>query len=233
MALEGKLSDMPMHDLLRVFQRSTRSGKLVLWNKAELGLLWLLDGQVVNALVLTKPDRRPLHSGEHAVFHLFGWPDGLFRYSPDPERGSYPITIERPTGKLIGEALKHRASDPISTAWGELTLQTPLRVLPQIADNDEQIPLNSEQWTVLVRIGQGSNAMQVAMQTEMDPQQVLMIVANLIDYGLVMPALLADLPQRRLTVEPPLPSVEAQESTPITNLTRAIRRRLKQIAVGA
>ncbi|NTU79202.1 MAG: DUF4388 domain-containing protein [Chloroflexales bacterium] len=234
MGLEGKLTDMPMLDLLRVFQRSARSGKLMLWNEVEWALIWLLEGQVVSAVVLHKPAMRPQHAGEEAIFQLFTWADGHFRYNPDSVRGSYPITIRRSTSDLIIEALQRRRAEARPPAPGELTLQTPLCILPQMAGTNEYIRLSVEEWMVLTRIGQQATAQQVAAQTRLPQAKVLMIVDHLIACGLIMCVPLADLPQRQLTVEPPRSAAShAEGNAPITNLTRAIRRRLQQLAVGA
>lgn len=234
MGLEGKLTDMPVVDLLRVFQRSLRSGKLVIWTEGESALVRLMDGQAINAVVMSTADRRPLHTGEQAIFHIFTWSNGQFRYNPDSASGSYPITIRRPTGTLIAEALQRRRAPSKAPSSGDLTMQTHLLVLPQMAGADEYIRLSLEEWRVLTTIGQQSTVEQIAATTEIPAGKVLALVAHLIDCGLVMPVPLANLPQRRLVVEmPEAIAGTSRAQSPITNLTRAIRRRLEQIAVGA
>lgn len=234
MGLEGKLTDMPMLDLLRVFQRSARTGKLVIWCETEWALLCIKHGEVVTAVVLQRPSRRQLHSGEQAIFQLFTWPEGSFRYTPDDANSCYPITIQRPTGELIVEALQRRRSAAAPAVTAELTLQTRLSVLPQMAGTNEYLRLSVDEWTVLVRIEQHLNAEAITAETGLPPGRVLAIVSHLIDLGLVMPVPLAELPRRRLTVELSGNSEgHPLGQGPITNLTRAIKRRLQQIATEA
>jgi hypothetical protein len=234
MGLEGKLEDMPVLDLLRVMQRSARGGKLVFWNERKWALIWIHEGQAVSAVVLTRPDGHPLRSGEQAVFELCLWTEGNFRYNPDPESAAYPIIIRRPTGALIVEVLQRRKGIVRTEPLSALTLHTPLCVLPQMAGADEHIKLNMHEWIVLVRIGQQTTAEQVAAQIELSPEQVLMIVAHLLDCGLIIAVPLSNLPERRLTVDVPGSLTgQGRAQSSITNLTRAIRRRLQQIAVSA
>lgn len=234
MGLEGKLTDMPLLDLLRIFQRGARNGKLALWDENEWALLWIKAGQVVNAIVLSMPDRRPLQAGEHAIFHLFTWTDGHFRYSPDDASDGYAITIRQSTAELIAEALRRRRLAALPPPVGDLTLWTPLCPVPQGASANEFVKLSVEEWNVLVRIGQQTTAKAIASQTGMPAGRVLEVVSQLIDCGLVIPVTLADLPQRRLTVSPAdYAHLASGSEAPISNLTRAIRRRLQQIAVGA
>jgi hypothetical protein len=234
MGLEGKLADMPVLDLLRVFQRSARSGKLIIWHATQSALIWFLEGQVVSAVVLERLTMHPLHTGEEAIFTLFTWPDGHFRYRHGLSKGSYQVTITRPTSTLIVEALQRRCAVAVVPAPGELTLQTPLCVLPHMAGVNERIQLNGEDWFVLTQIGPAATVGQLVTQTGLPPERVLTVVAHLIAFGLVMRVPLADLPERQLTVELSGPTTGIfQMNTPITSLTRAIRRRLQQITIGA
>ncbi|NJO81401.1 MAG: DUF4388 domain-containing protein [Blastochloris sp.] len=234
MGLEGTLEDMPILDLLRVFQSDMRSGKLVLWNDIEWAIVWLTDGQAVSAVVLKKSDRRILQSGEEAIFRLFDWADGHFRYNPETSGKNDQITINRPTNFLIIDALWRHKRARKSPNSIELTIQTPLSVLPHMLKAREHIRLGMEEQMVLDCIGQQTTVQQVMDQTRLSQEQVLMIVAHLVDSSLIVAVPLIDLPQRRLTVTSPGSFADnAHAPTPITNLTRAIRRRLQQIALGA
>ncbi|MBX0330574.1 DUF4388 domain-containing protein [Oscillochloris sp. ZM17-4] len=135
METEGTLANISTLRLLYIFGRNARSGKLQISNETAWALLWLRDGQVVSAIILSKSDRRPLHAGEQAILDLFTWTSGHYSYSPDPASGSYPVTIRRSTSDLIGEELEHRNAPaappptreiagkraPTYTAWLRLT----------------------------------------------------------------------------------------------------------------
>jgi hypothetical protein len=234
MSLEGKLRDMPISDLLRILQRSMRSGKLMLWSETEWACVWLQRGEVVNAIVIDKDNRHPLHTGELAIFHFFLWRDGSFTYSHDPESEHYLVTIRRPTAALIVEALQRRRNAPVAPAASELSVHTALRLLPHMAGLPKRIQLNVEEWFVLTHIGQQNTIQLIIDQTALPAAQVQSIVSRLIEHGLVVPIAVADLLQRQLGGETSGYDIEGmQGGVSITNLTRAIRRRLQQIVVGA
>lgn len=234
MGLEGKLIDLPMIDLMRIFQRSARSGKLMLWRETEWALVWLVKGQAVNAVVLNKADKRTLHAGTNALLDLFTWTEGQFRYSYESASSSYPVTIRRPTSALIGEVLQRQRIDPPSLVVDdELDLQTCLSVLPQMMGRNERVQLSIDEWAVLMRIGQQTTVQHIMNESSLPLAQVQKIVAYLISCGLVMIIRLGDLPQRRLVFESTstFAGQRGEDVIMRTNLTRAIRRRLQQIVV--
>jgi hypothetical protein len=232
MGLEGKLIDLPMIDLLRIFQRSARSGKLMIWRKTEWALIWLVEGQAVNAVVLNKADRRPLHVGAKALLDLFTWTEGQFRYNYEPASSNYPVAIRQPTGELIGEALQRQRIAPLSQFVDELSLHTCLSVLPHMMGLNERVQLRIDEWAVLIRIGQQTTIQQIVTESRLPMAQVQRIVAYLISCGLVMRLRLGDLPQRRhrLVQSEALASHTIEHALMTTNLMQAIRRRLQQIA---
>lgn len=231
MGLEGKLADMPLTDLLLILQRSARSGKLMLQNAAECAFVWLRDGQAVHALVLAMPERRPLYTGEAAAYHLLAWEDGQFRYLPETARADYQFTIRQPTSTLIATALRQRRAEALRAYAEELTPQTVLATVPQLEGMSQQINLEVGEWSLLAQIGPQKTVQQLVEETATSFDQVANIVALLLDYGLVRRLALADLPPRRLVIAPPKRSGDQVRSdTSMTNLTRAIRRRLQQIA---
>ncbi|NTV62618.1 MAG: DUF4388 domain-containing protein [Oscillochloris sp.] len=227
MGLEGKIADMPILNVLRSLLRSTSSGKLVVWNQEQWALVWLMNGHAVSAVVLHKPDRRPLQTGEQAIFRLFEWNTGFFSFSPDTEESAnYPITIKRPTGALIIEAIQRDTPPPAPAT--ESLLQVPIQLLPQIASSNERVNLSMEEWYVLTHIGQQSTPEHLATKTGLPADRVLRIVDNLIGHGLVIRAPKLQLGLSDLPSEP-----TAQRSAIITNLMRAVKRRLEQIEFGA
>lgn len=125
MGLEGMLTDMPLVDLLRVLLRGARSGKLILWNESEWVITWFQRGQIVSAVVLSKQAKRPLYSGEEAVFQLFTWDDGQFCFTPETDSDNYLVTIRRSTSTLIAEGLRRRsvgAMAPTAVIWSCVSL---------------------------------------------------------------------------------------------------------------
>lgn len=232
MGLEGKLIDLPIIDLMRIFQRSTRSGKLMLWRETEWALIWLVEGHAVNAVVLNKADKRPLRAGAEALLDLFTWTEGQFRYNYEPASSSYPVAIRQPTGELISEALQRRRIAPPSQLVDELRLYTCLSVLPHMRGLNERVQLSVDEWAVLIRIGQQTTVQQIVTESRLPMAQVQRIVAYLISCGLVMRLQLSDLPPRQdpAVLSDALASQSGEDAMMCTNLTRAIKRRLQQIA---
>jgi hypothetical protein len=234
MAFEGHLVDMPVIDLLRVFQRGARSGRLFLWTRAEWAVVWFRTGQAAHAVVLEQRERRPLAAGEQAIFHVLGWAEGQFRFVAAEQPEMFLVTIKRPTAALIVEALRRRPSQGARPLPAGLSARTPLRMLPHLAGDDETVHVSVQEWLVLTRIGHRATPAELAAQTGLGLERTLALVARLIELGLVAPAPLADLPARRLTVDPP-PALGQRHEGPasVTNLTRAIRRRLQQLGAAS
>lgn len=231
MALEGKLTDMPLTDLLYIFQRGARAGSLVLWNAAELATVWFRQGQPFHALVLSQGDRRLLHKGEGALLALSAWADGQFLYKPDSRTDGQPATIDKPSTVLIAQMNHQRGGAPPRPLPPELTPLTALRLLPEFYGGRAAVELSVEDWTVLTRIKPGTTVEELALMGEMTVERTLHVVAHLITLGLVCTVQLANLPPRRLTVAPPAGLMARQVGeAPVSNLTRAIRRRLQQMA---
>ncbi|NNJ13318.1 DUF4388 domain-containing protein [Chloroflexales bacterium ZM16-3] len=218
MGLEGKLSDMPALDLLRVFQRGGNNGKLFVWTETLYTIVWFREGQAVSAVVLSRTDLRPLFVGEHAIFDLFTWPDGSFRFAPIDNAESYPVMIKQPTSALIIKALQQRSAAPARRPGDGLTMQTSLQIMTQMAGLNEHIHMTIEEWFVLTHIGPQATVETVVKAAGLPIERVLMALQHLIDSGLVMHTPLANLPTRQLT------------ATMRPALTRAIRQRLQQFS---
>jgi hypothetical protein len=218
MGLEGKLSDMPVLDLLRVFQRGASSGKLSVWTEAAHAIVWFQDGQAVNAVVLRRADLRPLFVGEHAILDIFTWPDGNFRFVEGANPTGYAMLITQPTNALIIKALQQRAAAPDRRPADDLTMQTAVVIMTQMAGVDENIHMSIEEWYVLTHIGQQATIEQLVNASGLPAERIFLAVQHLIDSGLVMRTPLDNLPPRQSTA--------ASDAS----LTRAIRRRLQQIS---
>lgn len=231
MALEGKLIDMPLTDLLYIFQRGSRGGSLILWNATQLGTIWFRHGQPIHALLVSQRDRQILHRGESALMSLTAWPDGQFLYKADTRSDEQPPTISKPTAVLIAESRSRHAGLQPRALPAELTPFAELRLLPDFYDGRAVVELSPEDWTVLTKIRPGATVAAIAGLAACPVERALQIVAHLITLGLVAVVPLADLPPRRLTVAPP-PGLRSREvgGAPVSKLTRAIRRRLEQLS---
>jgi hypothetical protein len=228
MGIEGKLTDLSLVDTLRILQRSARSGKIILSNSSNWALIWLLNGQVVNALVLTMPQRRLLHTSEAALSHLLTWSTGTFRFNPEDSDADYPITITQSTTMLLMTASQRQRTSTAPVYVSGMSLQTTLSVIAQVMDTSKPIRLNLVEWTILARIGQKKTLQQLVAETATSFEQVASSVSKLIDYGVVK-QLMPDAPiSRQPAITPASCNGKHQPAgNPGTRLTRAIKRRLQ------
>jgi len=100
--LEGKLSQIPLTDLLQLFHMNRRSGVIELarresGEREERGTIWVRDGNLVQAAAGSV-------EGEKALFRLLGWRDGTFSFTPD--RVHVTPRILTPTRALLLEGMR-------------------------------------------------------------------------------------------------------------------------------
>lgn len=102
MSIQGELSDRPLTDLLRSLARDRRSGRAIVLAPAEMALLWVQDGQVVNAIIMRKEDNCPLYTGEAALVRMCSWSEGSYSFAPGEQHVS--VAIKRSLTALLGKA---------------------------------------------------------------------------------------------------------------------------------
>jgi DNA-binding response OmpR family regulator len=121
--LQGRLSQIPLTDLLQLFHMNRRSGTIELarresGEREERGTIWVRDGNLVQAAVGSV-------EGEKALFRLLAWRDGTFSFAPN--RVSVTPRILTPTRAVLMEGMRQldewdrmRASLPPMDARVEL-----------------------------------------------------------------------------------------------------------------
>jgi DNA-binding response OmpR family regulator len=100
--VEGKLSQIPLTDLLQLFHMNRRSGTIELTRREtgrpeELGSLYLREGNLVQATV-------DAVEGEKALFRLLAWREGSFAFTPNRPRVAARILA--PTRALLMEGMR-------------------------------------------------------------------------------------------------------------------------------
>jgi len=101
--VQGKLSQIPLVDLLQLFHMNRRTGTLDLSRREagggeERGSVGIRDGNIVHA------SAGPSVSGEKALFRLLAWSDGSFAFTPNPVQGAPRILA--PTRALLMEGMR-------------------------------------------------------------------------------------------------------------------------------
>lgn len=100
--VEGKLSQIPLTDLLQLFHMNRRTGTIELRRQEpgrpeELGKLFLRDGNLLQATVGSV-------DGEKALFRLLAWREGSFAFTPN--RVKVAARILAPTRALLMEGMR-------------------------------------------------------------------------------------------------------------------------------
>jgi hypothetical protein len=100
--VEGKLSQIPLPDLLQLFHMNRRTGTIELARREmgrseEIGSILLREGNLVQATVGSV-------DGEKALFRLLAWREGSFAFTPNPIR--VPARIVAPTRALLIEGMR-------------------------------------------------------------------------------------------------------------------------------
>lgn len=95
--IEGKLSHMPLPDLLQFLHLNRKEGELKVTTASKTGSILLKDGNICNA-TLEAAER------EKALFRMLQWTEGAFEFTPCSV--SAPRKIKGTTGNLLMEGMR-------------------------------------------------------------------------------------------------------------------------------
>ena len=87
--ISGSISEMPLPDLLQLFDNSRKSGVLTIRSSQGIGKVYLREGQVYHAEVEANPVVKP----RKAFYRMFAWTEGAFDLKPLGE----PVVAEEIT----------------------------------------------------------------------------------------------------------------------------------------
>ena len=108
--LRGRLEQFGLATVLTFLDLERRSGELVVASAAEVGRIWLRQGQVIRARIEgSRRTRKP------AVYELLGWDSGRFAFL-QRDTGTLDDEIHAPTTMLLIEAA--RRTDELEAASG-------------------------------------------------------------------------------------------------------------------
>jgi CheY-like chemotaxis protein len=95
--IQGKLSQMPLVDILQVLHFNKKQGELTVTSAAETGKIYIKDGNIYNA-TLGEAAR------EKALYRLLSWKDGTFGFHPCNVTAERRITTS--AGSVIMEGMR-------------------------------------------------------------------------------------------------------------------------------
>ena len=205
-ALSGNLAQLKLIDVLRLLHLTGRTGQLELTTEeGEFGEIYLVNGQITHALYEES-------IGEEAVYGLFGWSVGTFRFHFDETTDE--MTVSLSTSQILEEATTYAAE------WERIRRLIPSSnaIYKLVARPSSEIQLRAEDWSVLTLIDGERTVREIADHSQLNELYSSKIICRLYELGLVEFLGLQ-------TAEPPPPSdfVEASFVDNIeTDLTRAI-----------
>lgn len=132
-AMSGRIEEVPLPDLLQLFQTSKKNGVLVVNTGQNDGRIYLRGGKVYYAVIDNNHELGP----QKSFYRLINWDKGSFELQP-PDGQEFMIELEESTEALLMEALRQldeyrriEASLPGRQATLSLTLplERPLREL--------------------------------------------------------------------------------------------------------
>jgi hypothetical protein len=177
-AVEGRLAQLPLTDLLQLFHVSRKTGVVSLTRRnrsgeEETGRLRIASGEVVQA------EAGPVQ-GEKALFRLMGWDRGSFSFRPETVVVAEPI--ETPTLSLLREGRRQveegaRLARHMPPLDAHVTLKIQTSSLPNVIH-----PLTQE---VLLVLEHYSRIREVVDHCTYPDYQVLRMLHTLIRRGML------------------------------------------------
>jgi hypothetical protein len=109
-AVQGRLEEVPLIDLLQLLSTSKKTGAIVI-KGTRGGRVHLRKGRIISASVDSDPSLLP----KKALFRMVGWTQGAFEFVPyEGEQPTMPNEITESTEFLVMEAL--RQGDDLAAA---------------------------------------------------------------------------------------------------------------------
>lgn len=213
MALEGNFEDMSLADLFQVFRMGSKTGVLLLYNRHERGVIYVAQGVLVDAFVVTGSERQVVATCDEAVLHMLGWSSACFIFRHDPTVVARAQRIAHDAEWLVLESMRRHANPQHAIPQYTLTLDTRIQLAPMPGNAESHVSLDVDQWRILSHAANGATIGEICADTKMPEAQVIRLVSELLAVGLI------DITTNR--VQPPaLPTRSAQQqaSPPIRKL---------------
>ncbi len=100
-AMTGRIDEVPIPDLLQLFQTSKKNGVLTVNTGEHEGRIYLRKGQIYYAII----DGDPAPGPRKSFFRIVAWEQGEFLLE-GPDAEEFPVELEESTEALLMEALR-------------------------------------------------------------------------------------------------------------------------------
>lgn len=185
MALEGSLEDMSVIDLFQVFRIGPKTGVLRLATTASHAMVYVDQGQPIDASIVQIGDEQPLANGEIAVLELLQWSQATFCFHHDPRVRERPPRIFRDSETLVLESLRRRHELQGHVPQPTITLDTRLTMALLPSNGPSSVSLDLNQWRILSQIALCGTVRNICAQTQSATDEVLRISNELFALGLI------------------------------------------------
>lgn len=208
MSLEGTLHDIPLVDLLEIFEIGNKTGLLVLSCGEQRGHVTVSGGLPIDAALLG--DRQQLLAADdEAMVRMLLWDDGAFEFHHDQAAAIRPLRITMRSPELIRESERRReqASQP------EIHIGTRLVLAAAPTDSGRIAGLGLDEWRLLAALAAGNTLGEACLEAGLIPARALDLADALFRDGLVLlaPAAAAGLAGGARIAEPAPASARAPE----------------------
>ncbi len=174
MALQGSLTELSLPDVIQLVSVSGKTGAFFIERDEELGRIFLVDGQIVDASIGAT-------RGEHAVYELATWSRGDFSFQPGAR--SDRTTIQVSNASLMMEAARRLDE------WRVLGRKIPsLDLIPYFPRRDQgqdQVTLSPQEWVLVTRIDGTTSIQDIASDLRWGAFEVSKLLFGFLTSGLV------------------------------------------------
>ena len=168
MAFQGSLSELPLPDIIQLVSVSGKTGRFELTWDHRAGQIYLRNGQIVHATVISRPDLVPdiqsgesggaEMSGEEAIYELATWIDGDFVFTPGEESTSE--TIDKPNTNLLMEAARRMDEWQVLRKRIQSTA-----MIPQfsVQNSATSVTFSARQWALVQQVNGRRSIEEIAL----------------------------------------------------------------------
>ncbi|MFV9503231.1 MAG: DUF4388 domain-containing protein [Oscillochloridaceae bacterium umkhey_bin13] len=185
MALEGTLQDMSLSDLFQVFRMGPKTGVLLLIAGNERGVIYVAEGRVIDAALLSSRERTVIASSEEAVIQMMLWDDASFVFKHDPSVLTRAQRVAHDAEWLVMEGMRRRDDPTRALPYHRITLDTQLQLSPLPSSAESGVSLDVNQWRILSQVSSSPNLRTICDATGIAPDQAIRTVAELMSIGLI------------------------------------------------
>jgi hypothetical protein len=175
MSLDGSLEDFGLSDVLQLIHIGKRTGVLMVSSEGKVAEIYFKDGEPIHAVIGDEV-------GEKAVYKVFNWREGQFRF--ETKLVSVPETITVGSQNLILEATRR------IDEWAKLRRLIPSSKSVLVFSTDprggsENITLEPQEWRILSLVDGRRNVEEIAERSGFSELKTTTILYGLVSSGLL------------------------------------------------